>query len=83
MRVVASLALVLMATVYAEEDPEISTSASLNGRVIEVETGESANANNTDDRSEKKELQKQSVKMIVGGQSTDGVAKEVVVSPEQ
>lgn len=82
--VVVSLTLVFAATVYAGEEPgEPDIPNKLDGQIIDIETGQATDDNSTDVRPVKKELQKQSVKMIVGGQSTDGVAKEIVVSPEQ
>lgn len=81
--IIASLALAFAASVYAGEEPEYSADPKQDGRVTEFETKQAADINNTVARPVKKELQERPVKMIVGGQSTDGVAKEVIVSPEQ
>ena len=59
----------------AEDEPEVITGAGKDASIQEIDTKKAGTVTNQN----LKQQQEKSVKMIVGGQSEDGVAKETIV----
>ena len=79
-----TLTLLVATTANAEQEElrEIAET-SANTRIVEVDNNNTTEGNNNAGKPVRHDLQEQPVKMIVGGQSEDGVLKEIIVSPEK